>query len=139
MIRFRPHHFFCTLGFQGKGYSEKFVENYKKIADELRETGAVGDETVIQVVSGSDSICEPCPNREGQACATEAKIQMLDGAHSRALSLKPGDRITWMEAKKRIAEKISVELHHEICAPCSWLTHGICEDALKSLKKEQAS
>ena len=26
-IRFRPHHFLCSLGFEGKGYSEAFTAN----------------------------------------------------------------------------------------------------------------
>lgn len=127
----------CTLGFQGKGYSKAFVENYQDIADSLRVHEVSGDEIKIKVVSGSDSICQPCPNREGEVCATEAKIQMLDSGHSKVLGIKPGDVLTWGEAKSRIAEKMEIENHHEICAPCSWLASGICEEALLKLKKSK--
>jgi uncharacterized protein len=129
----------CTLGFQGKGYSESFVENYQKIADSLRTTGALGDDTEIKVVAGLDAICAPCPNNLGAGCATEEKIQRLDQGHARTLGLKTGDVVTWKEAKKKIAEKMTVKTHHEVCAPCSWLAMGVCEEALKRLHGEQTS
>ena len=34
MLEFRPHHFLCTLGFEGKGYSDEFVRNYYRYADQ---------------------------------------------------------------------------------------------------------
>ena len=45
MLSFRPHHFLCTLGFEGKGYSDAFTRNMAEIADALRARGAVGDAT----------------------------------------------------------------------------------------------
>ncbi len=131
-LRFRPHHFLCTLGFEGKGYSPAFVANFQAIADELRAPG--GDDVEIQVVSQTDSICEPCPNKQDQLCVTEAKIQTLDRAHAEELSLKAGDQLSWGEAKGRISKQISIEDFHRICAPCSWKALGVCEAALKQLK-----
>lgn len=26
-VRYRPHHFLCSLGYEGKGYSEAFTDN----------------------------------------------------------------------------------------------------------------
>jgi soluble lytic murein transglycosylase-like protein len=132
-VRFRPHHFLCTVGFEGKGYSEEFVANYMKIARGLRETPA-GDETPISVVSGADSICAPCPNRRGDACETEEKISALDLAHARILGIKSGDRITWGEAKERIRNRMTLEKFRSACEPCSWLRSGMCERALRKLQ-----
>ena len=59
MFRYRPHHFLCTLGFQGKGYSPDFVKNFSEIADVLR--GEDGDEQLIKVIKNCDDICRACP------------------------------------------------------------------------------
>ncbi len=132
-IRFRPHHFLCTVGFEGKGYSESFVANYTRIADELRGSKA-GDALEIEVVGGTDSICEPCPNRRGVLCETEAKIRTLDDAHAAVLGIRPGDRLTWGEAKTKIRERMTIEKFHAACAPCAWLRAGMCEKALTKLR-----
>lgn len=137
MLRFRPHHFFCTLGFEGKGYSEGFVKNFEAIADQLRKQGRSGDEIQIEVVAGSDSICAPCPNRAGEVCTTEEKISALDHAHSEILGIRPGDVLTWGEAKERLASRMSVDAHHSACAACSWRSMGVCEAALRRLTEEK--
>jgi hypothetical protein len=132
-IRFRPHHFLCTVGFEGKGYSEAFVENYGRIADELRGTPA-SDGIEIEVVAGTDSICEPCPNRRGSLCETETKIRSLDDAHAKVLGIHAGDRLTWGEAKAKIRKNMTIEKFHAACAPCAWLKAGMCEKALTKLR-----
>jgi len=52
MLTFRPHHFMCTLGFQGMGYSPAFVTNYKDIAATLK----ANPRTDIKVSFSLDSI-----------------------------------------------------------------------------------
>mgnify|MGYP003549100712 CR=1 FL=1 len=52
-VRYRPHHFLCSLGFQGKGYSDGFTANMSAIVmGRLRADG--GDETVIEVMGALD-------------------------------------------------------------------------------------
>lgn len=131
MLKFRPHHFLCTLAFEGKGYSDAFVHNFAQIVDLLR--GA--SDQKIQVVDSADSICSPCPNREGSSCASAEKIQRLDDEHALILGLKPGDVVTWEQAKQLLAEKMNFEEFHRACAPCSWKSMGVCEAALKKLKE----
>jgi hypothetical protein len=130
-IAFRSHHFLCTLGFEGKGYSPGFVENYQRIADTLRGAGKSGDQVRIEVTGGLDSICAPCPNNQGTSCATQAKIETLDAAHARVLGLSPGDVITWGEVKTLIAEKFTDEAFDRACAPCGWKALGYCKSALE--------
>jgi hypothetical protein len=137
-ILFRPHHFFCTLAFEGKGYSQAFVDSYTEIARSLRDSPA-GDETPIEVTLFSDSICSPCPNRRGARCDTNTKIRDLDAAHARILDLKHGDQLTWGQAKEKLRERMTVELHHQACAPCGWRTLGVCEIALRNLRGEKTS
>ena len=129
-IKFRPHHFMCTLGFRGKGYSLGFVRNYKKIAQQLNEN----EETQIEVVQFMDSICSACPNKIDEiVCKTQDKISKLDAAHSAALSLKVGDIFTWKQAKEHIKKNMSVEKLHTACHGCSWKEYGVCQQSLENL------
>lgn len=127
MLRFRPHHFLCTLSFQGKGYSPVFTENYQNICDQLQDC------TEIEVVEGADSICKPCPHRRGSLCATQEKIERLDQAHAQVLGLKGGDRLTWGEAKERLRQRMSIATHLKVCQGCEWLDQGHCRKALADL------
>lgn len=130
-LLFRPHHFLCTLGFQGKGYSQNFIQNFQTLKDQLNTPE--GEETLLQITLIRDAICDACPNVRGPSCTTLAKIQVLDQAHLSILGLKEGDVLTWKEAKERIKSRISIEIFHTICAPCTWKNLGICEKSLKDL------
>lgn len=131
-LRYRPHHFLCTLGFQGKGYSDEFVRGFSSIAERLREAPGGDDESIL-VVEHTDSICAPCPNRRGEKCETEEKIQTLDRAHMSILGLVPGEEITWGEAKRRLASRMSLDTFEQACEPCAWKSLGVCRDALAAL------
>ena len=132
VYEFRPHHFLCTLGFEGKGYSPEFVANYARIAASLNAPG--GNEQLIVVTDHADSICAPCPNRVNEGCTEIEKIRALDRAHSAMLGIKPGQVMTWGEAKKLIRERVTLDRFDDACAPCSWKALGVCENALGRLK-----
>lgn len=131
-LSFRPHHFLCALGFQGKGYSPGFVKNFQAIADRLRENG--GDHVNMRVTYKTDSICQACPHQKGDLCGSnQAKIERLDAVHGEVLGLDEGDCITWGEAKDRIAERIDEAVFDKICQGCSWKDLGVCLSALREL------
>ena len=93
MLRFRPHHFLCALGYRGEGYSDGFTANMTWIVtDGLKAPG--GDATEIEVIGATDDICAPCPKRRGDLCSDQAKIARLDLQHSKVLGLRPGDWLT---------------------------------------------
>jgi hypothetical protein len=133
-LRFRPHHFLCTLSFQGKGYSPPFIKNYQSICDQLRAPD--GDSIEIEVIEETDAICKPCPHRRGSLCTEQTKIEQLDQAHAKVLGIKPGDQLTWGEAKDRLRQRMSIATHLEICQGCEWLDHGDCRKALANLRDE---
>jgi len=137
MLKFRPHHFLCTVGYQGKGYSPEFTQNYDEIARHLKADGENGDAIAIEVVGKTDSICSPCPSRRGALCEMQAKIEKLDHAHATILSLKEGDVLSWGEAKERIATHFTDEAFESACAPCSWKPLGICKAALLELRNKK--
>lgn len=135
-IRYRPHHFLCSLGFEGKGYSEGFTANMTAIVmGRLRAEG--GDATVIEVTGATDDICAPCPKRRGRLCTNQDKIKTLDRAHAAALRLEPRESLTWREAKVRIRAHVAPGSLKTLCAGCEWEAYGMCEAALRRLHDEQ--
>jgi hypothetical protein len=131
-LRYRPHHFLCSLGFEGKGYSEGFTANMTAIVmGRLRAAG--GDAVRIQVTGAADDICAPCPKRRGRLCTSQARIRMLDRAHAAALRLAPHEILTWGAAKARIRAHVPPGSLKVLCAGCEWEALGLCEAALKRL------
>ena len=137
-LRYRPHHFLCSLGFEGKGYSPDFTANMTAIVmGQLRAEG--GDATVIEVTGATDDICAPCPKRRGRLCTNEAKIRTLDRAHAAALRLAPREVLTWGQAKARIRALVPPGSLKTLCAGCEWETYGMCETALSRLHNEEGA
>ncbi|MFN0116239.1 MAG: DUF1284 domain-containing protein [Paracoccaceae bacterium] len=131
-VRYRPHHFLCSLGFEGKGYSPDFTANISAIVlGRLR--APEGDATVIEVTAGLDDICAPCPKNRGHACEVQAKIDRLDANHASALGLAPGETLTWGEAKARIRAAVPPGSLKTLCAGCEWEPFGMCDAALARL------
>ncbi|MCX7705965.1 MAG: DUF1284 domain-containing protein [bacterium] len=65
MLKIRPHHLFCLLGFKGSGYSRAFVENMSRISTTIKK----GLDLDIELVKGPDDICKVCPYLSGETCA----------------------------------------------------------------------
>ncbi|MBN9412824.1 MAG: DUF1284 domain-containing protein [Candidatus Paracaedimonas acanthamoebae] len=131
MLNFRPHHFLCTIGFVGEGYSPNFVKNYAKIVNKLEED----ENTSIRVHFGTDSICAACPGKLARdLCMSQKKIDPLDDAHAKILELKNGEILTWKQAKGRLIKKMTFKAFHQACKRCNWKKLGVCETALRSLK-----
>ena len=131
-LRYRPHHFLCSLGFQGKGYSDAFTANMSAIVMGRLRT-PTGDATLIDVVGAADDICAPCPKRRGKLCTSQDKINLLDRAHAAALNLAPRERLSWADAKARIRANVAPGSLKTLCAGCEWEPYGMCEAALARL------
>lgn len=131
-LQFRPHHFLCSLGFRGAGYSEAFTENMTGIVmGRLRADG--GDAVEIEVIGATDDICGPCPKRRGDLCTNQENIAKLDLQHSKRLGVRPGDRLTWGQAKARIRSLVQPGDLAQVCEGCQWLDYGYCEESLVAL------
>ena len=137
-VRYRPHHFLCSLGFEGKGYSPEFTANMAAIVMG-RVRAPQGDATVIEVADGFDDICAPCPRNAGSACTHQPKIDRLDAAHAAALGLSPGDRLAWGEAKARIRAAVPPGSLATLCAGCEWEPWGMCDAALTRLHNDEGA
>ncbi len=135
-IRFRPHHFLCALGFQGKGYSDSFTANMYAIVFGRLKTPDGADQR-IRLTGHTDDICAPCPKRRGRLCTNEQAIKTLDRRHAAALRLQPREELSWGEALDRIRTHVPPGSLTTLCAGCRWLPLGLCEGALAELHAER--
>ncbi|PIE14784.1 MAG: hypothetical protein CSA68_09920 [Rhodobacterales bacterium] len=134
-VAFRPHHFLCSLGYAGKGYSPEFTANMTAIVQHrLRATG--GEHTLIRVVAAADDICAACPKRREDRCVNQAEILDIDARHAAALGLKPGDLLTWGQALERIRTRIAPKDLETVCKGCQWLKLGLCQQAVAQLRTQ---
>ena len=69
----RPHHLLCLQFFEGKGYSNGFVENMTKIHNEM-----LSKNPYVELTEGADDICENCPNNENGICTQEKSVSGND-------------------------------------------------------------
>ena len=131
-LPYRRHHFLCSLGFEGKGYSDGFTANMAAIV-QGRLRAPQGAATLIEVTATADAICAPCPRRQGSGCIEQPRIDALDAAHGAALGIAPGDQLTWGDALALIRARVMPGDLARLCAGCSWYGAGMCEAALARL------
>lgn len=95
-------------------------------------TSSQGDQTPIDIVEHTDSVCAPCPHKRDLRCTSQDKITALDHAHAEALDLHPNQTLTWGQAKERLSSHLTIEKFDSICANCEWKPYGICESVIKT-------
>jgi len=117
MLKFRGHHLICLPFFQGKGYSEEFVENLKNIMARAEK----GEE--IEVVGGADDICSACPSLKKGKCAhkngADLEISNLDNVAIAFLDVSKGEKLTWSSTKNKISSAPK-EWLAAFCEGCDW-------------------
>lgn len=121
IYRLRPHHGLCLHFFRGNGYSEDFVENMTEISLKL------GENPTIELVSGSDQVCEACPNRVGETgCASDEKVLSYDASVLKLCGLNVGDQLHWQDFLTLVnAHILEPGLLESVCTGCQWIS--ICK------------
>ncbi|QSH92724.1 DUF1284 domain-containing protein [Treponema medium] len=118
-LNLRPHHLLCTRAFKGKGYSPAFVENMHRVINRLR-TGCD-----ITLITGVDDICDPCPERVGDHCRSEAKVTGFDDAVLSQFGLER-KTYTYTEIEQILTVGLTEPVYECICRDCEWKRTGIC-------------
>lgn len=111
----RPHHGLCLAFFQGKGYSEEFVENMTRMKAALEANAPV------RLTGGTDAICAACPNNQSGVCTAAEKVARYDREVLRRCGLNAGDTLPFRELEARVQETILLPgKREEICGDCQW-------------------
>lgn len=117
----RPHHALCALFFDGKGYSQAFVENM---------TAFVADpHQLLQITPGCDVLCQACPHNINDQCEDEAKVSLFDQRIvNLAGALFRDNHPTSLTALcLSVYEKILQQGRMaEVCGECEWAP--LCQD-----------
>lgn len=123
MIKIRPHHILCMKAYVGKGYSEDFNINMKKIINELKD-----DSQDIQIVFGLDDICSKCPYNLGNGlCKSQEKVEKIDSKIIDYFDIKE-DKYIYKELKDKIYKKMNEDMFTDICSNCAWYTLTNCKE-----------
>jgi hypothetical protein len=116
-IKLRPHHVLCSRFFsiEPPDRGEAFERIYREILAKLISD----EETIIEVIQGSDDLCEHCSYFETNRCISpfgdEEKVRRWDSRVMEGLCLNYGDRMTSGEFKKLINQKTPFEFCKNRC------------------------
>jgi uncharacterized protein len=136
-LRVRAHHLLCMHGFQGLGYSEKFVQNMGEICRQVQAEPALE----IEVVDTPDDICVPCPFIGGGCCSREGTeagqtTKELDRRVLEKLAISPGRVFSRDEILALVLAKISPDDLEVLCEGCEWLPFDYCSEGLRGKRLE---
>lgn len=116
ILNIRAHHFLCMQGFQGHGYSEKFVHNMAGIIKYIRENS----DCKINLINSCDDICSACSNNKEQHCSNK-EVDNMDNTVLSKLDIKEGCTINAADAFKLVNRKLKTEEDiKDICGNCRW-------------------
>lgn len=134
MLKIRPHHLFCLLGFKGMGYNKTFVDNMSRISSYLKEN----PDDCIKLVIAGDDICARCPHllnwNCGKTSKTEASLKHKENLILSRIGVKPGENIKINDAYRLIKENITIEMFDIICGSCQWYRDANCRKNFENFK-----
>lgn len=112
----RPHHLLCLQFFEGKGYSDDFVEHMTKIHKML-----LNENPKISLVKGVDDICKNCPNNVGGKCNKEESVSGNDKRTYEAIKDDVNGDETWEELTEIVYKNIINKGRlKQVCETCRW-------------------
>ena len=112
--------------FEGKGYSQQFVENMYQRLDELSRP-----DTQVRLTGGCDDLCAACPNAVSGVCTDSEKVSRYDRKVLAACSLTGGELIPADSIMQYVSHITSDRGRlSAICGDCRWF--GICGGKMTS-------
>ena len=112
----RGHHLVCLHFFSGEGFEPEFQKNLNQILSQVKK------ETIV-IAQGADSICIRCEHIKNGKCEYQENqdegILKMDTKALQLLELKPGERITWIEIKRKLSS-IFKSWYESYCIQCDW-------------------
>tara|TARA_Y100000310_G_C20464972_1_gene707171 strand:- start:475 stop:837 length:363 start_codon:yes stop_codon:yes gene_type:complete len=115
-MNLRAHHLLCKKYFQGKGYSDEFVENYYKVLEQLNSNPK------IKVTNSPDILCSKCPHLKNNKCSkkpdSEIKVSKKDTKIINILGLTPNKEINVKKADELV--NLNLNKLKELCKNCEW-------------------
>ena len=106
-IRLRPHNIFCVR-FTAPSTPER-GEEFNQVEHKLRETLQSGTNSLIEVIEGTDDLCQICPLYQNARCQSpegdEDEVRKLDFIILKGLGISYGDKMSVKEFRTLMDEK----------------------------------
>ncbi|AJA48993.1 hypothetical protein CPAST_c29270 [Clostridium pasteurianum DSM 525 = ATCC 6013] len=116
ILNIRAHHFLCMQGFQGYGYSSKFVIHMSEIVNYIRENL----DCKIRLINSCDDICSACFKNRYNQCI-DKEVYNMDNIVLTKLELGNGDIIRAKEGFDIVNDRLNTEEDvKDICRDCRW-------------------
>lgn len=112
-IRLRAHHLICLQNFEGKGYSQAFVENMQRVVNCLKEHP---EDDLICVVEGGDDLCSCCPFYQKNKCSAFNFVEQLDRSYAPLFPKK----MSYHQLKMLTNKQLDAAKFESICKHCEW-------------------
>ncbi|MEF9959269.1 MAG: DUF1284 domain-containing protein [Niameybacter sp.] len=122
ILKLRPHHINCIFFYEGRGYSQKFVENMDQVVAYLLEHF----EQNIILEKSIDHLCKDCPNLVEAVCKNDSKIELLDKETLKQYNLQEQQVYTFKEIVENIYSHYNEHTFSKICSSCEWYKQGVC-------------
>lgn len=128
-ITLRVHHIVCMQSFIGKGYSEKFVHNFRNILQFLKANPL---HKCITLVNYCDDLCKYCPSKlPNNNCRDEHFIQYLDTSYQNILQINYEIKYSFNEINNILKYNLNINKFNTICNNCQWFC--ICNKLIKNI------
>lgn len=114
-VKIRGHHVVCLAYFNGKGYSQSFIENMREVLNRIGKNPDIE----IELISSCDDICRECIFINSEKCLAEDKVREMDRVAFNKLNLKENYIIKAVDFFN-LEKSLSIKDRDSICEGCGW-------------------
>jgi uncharacterized protein len=118
-LRLRPHHIMCEPFMVLETFDRG--EAFNSLATRIKEALDSESVTLIEVIEGTDDLCQECPLCRDARCQSpdgdETAVRKWDAMVLRGLEISYGDRLTAKHLMGLIKQKLPLQL---CLTKCRW-------------------
>ena len=146
-LRIRAHNLLCLQGFEGLGYSPEFVEEMRRVSEQLK----ADLDTPIEIILGPDILCDHCPHMNHGRCLVDEPVDTIVYADSPDKATLMDKRVlmwlgfhqneirAWGEILYIVGQNVDSTSMDALCGDCRWRAFPMCANALDELKRKVTS
>jgi hypothetical protein len=118
-LRLRPHHIMCEPFMVLETFDRG--EAFNTLATQIKESLESQADTLIEVIEGTDDLCQTCPLCRDARCQSpdgdETAVRKWDAIVLKGLEISYGDRLTAGHLSALIKQKVPLPL---CLTKCRW-------------------
>lgn len=133
VVKLRAHHLLAFHSMNGDGYNARFSGRMKWLRDLFYNQ----PNTIVQIVSTVDSVCDACPHLVNDACCknndeqSEKRKQRLDNQVFEVLNISDGRQMTIESAFAIVEDEATPDILHAVSKELEWVEFGALSSAIR--------